>query len=313
MSSLRMQFFFSRQDYKFWIILLTVLIRVVWVLLVPVVPVSDSHAYDVFAQNLANGNGYGWEAETPTAYWPAGTSFIYSIFYRILGHHYWPIVTLNLALSGFTAWACMQLAEAWFNRRTAIIAGLLFALLPSQIQFTTVLASELIFNALILLALFVWFHARLPLVQRAALTGVILAGASYIRPTAMLIPILLLGIDWLKHRKSLLTLKAGVIIVVLIGLLIAPWSIRNTLLFGQFVTISTNGGANLWMGNNPNSTGGYMDLPAEVADMNEAVRDDYLKEQAVAYIKQEPGIFALRTTQRIFDTYSRQTIRPLQK
>jgi 4-amino-4-deoxy-L-arabinose transferase-like glycosyltransferase len=308
MSILRMQYSLARQNYYGWLIVATLLLRIAWAFLVPVVPISDSHAYDVFAQNIAQGNGYGWRQGEPTAYWPVGTSLIYAILYFIFGHHYLPIVILNLVLSGFIVWACMYLAETWFDRKAAIATGLLFALLPSQIQFTTVLASELIFNALVLLALVFWFNFRLMLWQKAIFAGIALAAASYVRPTAMLLVILLLFIHWLQQRQPLLTLKAGVIMVTLLILLIAPWSIRNTTVFGQFVTISTNGGANLWMGNNPNSTGGYMELPEAVAGMNEAVRDTYLKQQAIAYIKEAPGVFVINTGRRLFDTYSRQTI-----
>ena len=50
---------------------------------------------------------------------------------------------------------------------------------------------------------------------------------------------------------------------------IAPWSIRNNAVFGEFVLLSTNGGPNLWMGNNPDSTGFYMPLPSSVDGLSE--------------------------------------------
>jgi hypothetical protein len=93
------------------------------------------------------------------------------------------------------------------------------------------------------------------------------------------------------------------------GLLIAPWSYRNYQVFGQFVMMSTNGGVTLWMGNNANSNGGYMELPREeVSGMNEAEKNQYLKSQAVDHIKQNPLLFIKRSFIRLIKTHDRENI-----
>ncbi|HAX75275.1 MAG TPA: glycosyl transferase family 39 [Cyanobacteria bacterium UBA11372] len=294
---------------ELWIILLALLLRVLWVVAVPVVPISDSHAYDTLARNLASGIGYRWSSYAPpTAFWPVGTSLIYSLLYRVFGFTYLPIVIFNLLLSAIIIFCSMRLAQTWFNRSVAIATGLLLALWPIQIQFTTVLASELPFIALVLVALLLWINDRTNLWLRAILVGILSATATYVRPIAYLIPLLLLFFRWVKTRELFKSLKATAIIFVLMAVLLAPWSIRNTMAFGQFVTISTNGGANLWMGNNPNSTGGFMKLPAEVYGMNEAERDKYLKSVALAHIKEKPLLFVWRCVTRLVDTHSRESI-----
>jgi 4-amino-4-deoxy-L-arabinose transferase-like glycosyltransferase len=299
---------FRRYKPYLWIMLITLLLRVLWAVAVPVIPLSDSNAYDTFAQNLANGQGYGWNSQSPTAYWPVGTSFIYSLFYRVFGHTYLPIIIFNLVLAVVITGLAMHLAETWFNRRVALLTGLLLTLWPSQIQFTTVLASELPFTALVLVAVVVWLNKRTNLWLRSMFAGVALAAASYVRPTALLIPILLLFFRWISTREILKTLKATLVMFAVMALLIAPWSIRNTIVFGEFVPIATNGGANLWMGNNPNSTGAYMALPPETLQMNEARRDRYLKSLAKAHIKEKPLLFVRRVLTRLVDTHSRESI-----
>lgn len=299
---------FKERRYYLWIALLAFIVRAIWAIVVPVMPVSDSAAYDTFAQNLANCQNYGWDCTTPSAYWPVGTSFIYALFYRLFGHTYTPIVVFNLVVGVLTVLLSMHLAERWFGRRIAALTGILLALWCSQIQFTTVLASEQIFTALVLAALVIWSRERTNLWLRAVMVGVVLAATSYVRPIAFLLPALLMFLRYVSTRKVRENITAALIMFSVIALLVAPWSIRNTQAFGQFVTISTNGGANLWMGNNPASTGGYMELPSEVDGMNEAVRDKYLKSIAVAHIKEQPILFALRTAQRIVDTHSRESI-----
>lgn len=300
--------FFRRHSPDSWILLLGTGLRILWAIAVPVVPVSDSNAYDVFALNLATGQGYGWEAGSPTAYWPPGTSFIYAIFYKLFGHSYLPIVIFNLFLAVAIIWVSMRLAEIWFCRRTAVITGLLLACWPALIEYTTILASELIFTALTFVSILIWVNEKRTLRSRAIVNGLVLGVTSYVRPTAYLFPLVLGTSRIAKTREVFKTIVAVLITIAIIAALLLPWSYRNTQAFGQFSTVSTNSGVVLWMGNNPNSNGGYMSLPSEVKGMNEAERNRYLKDQAVAYIKERPLLFIQRSLVRILDTYNRQTI-----
>lgn len=62
------------------------------------------------------------------------------------------------------------------------------------------------------------------------------------------------------------------------------------------------------MGNNPDSTGGYMNLPEEVKGMNQAQRDQYLKSLAKEHIKEKPLRFIQLCIIRLFDTHNRESI-----
>ncbi|HIK16515.1 MAG TPA: glycosyltransferase family 39 protein [Leptolyngbyaceae cyanobacterium M33_DOE_097] len=299
---------FSAKRSLLGILLLAILTRIIWAIAVPVDPVSDSNAYDVFAKNLASGFGYGWQPGKPTAYWPVGTSFIYSLFYRLLGHSYIPIVLFNIFLAIITILTTMYLANKWFGHRTAVLSGLFLAIWPGQVQFTTILASELIFTALVLVALAIWLTEAIALPMKTVLVGCVLAGACYVKPLALLIPILFWLFQYSKERKLAKSLVSLVVMLGLMAVLIAPWSYRNYQAFEQFSLISTNGGANFWMGNNPDSTGGYMPLPKAVKGMNEAAANDYLKDRAVQHIKEKPLLFVQRSIKRIFQTYGTETI-----
>ncbi len=79
------------------------------------------------------------------------------------------------------------------------------------------------------------------------------------------------------------------------------------MLFGHFVTVSTNGGGNLWMGNNPAATGYYMH-PRETPGLNEYERDKALGEEAVKYIIADPVAFILRTIKKAVFLHVSETI-----
>jgi hypothetical protein len=176
------------------------------------------------------------------------------------------------------------------------------------VQMMTILASEGLFTVLIVGALAVWMSERPNIWARAALTGLLLAGACYVKPTALLVPFILAFVHLVRHKDFLRTVGAGAIMFAVMGVLIAPWTLRNHRVFGEFVLISTNGGANMWMGNNPASTGEYTPLPPETEYMNEAERNTYLRAEARAFIRENPGIFVQRFFTRLIDTHSRESI-----
>jgi len=180
------------------VLALAALLRIAWGALVPVVPLSDSNAYRVFAENLAAGHGYVWEVGgPPTAYWPVGTPAIYAMLFKIFGVSYAPIVAMNVALGVGIVALAMELARRWFGVGAARAAGLMLACWPVHVQFTSVLASEIPFTALLLAALLAWTALGAHPIRRGLLVGILVAGATYVRTTAMLLPIVLIGIELL--------------------------------------------------------------------------------------------------------------------
>jgi hypothetical protein len=290
------------------ILTISTILRILWAAAVPVHPVSDGYVYDVFATNLAKGVGYAWGPGNMTAHWPVGTSFIYSILYRIFGFTYIPIEVLNLTISIGTIWLSMVLARHWFNKRVAIITGLVFTFWPSQIEFISVLASELIFNFFLLIWVAVWQLAPLNRWAKAFLIGALAAATCYIRPVALILPVVFCFIEILREKNIFIPIARAAIIFLIMAVLIAPWSIRNTRLFGHFVQISTNGGVNFWEGNNPTGNGETEGLPPEAARMQEADRDVYLGNIAKAYVRQYPGRFVMRTLKKAVWLYDHETI-----
>lgn len=303
----------SRQRLHFvgTILALALLLRVAWGTVVPVEPVSDSLAYDTFARNIALHGVYGWDPNSPTAYWPPGTSAAYATLYALFGITYWPLVMLHVVASLISVALSMALAGRWLGSQAALGTGALLAVWPWHIQFTTILASEQLFTAMLLAGIASWEFFRDRLWLRILLAGLLIAAACYVRPTALLIPVVLLGLDIVHPRteaKALIRSTIGVLgVLVVIAALIAPWTARNTSLFGQVVLISTNGGANLWMGNNPKSDGTYMP-PPHFEGLSQAQINDRLKDEALAYIHAEPITFVKRTAIKSVRLHDRETI-----
>jgi 4-amino-4-deoxy-L-arabinose transferase-like glycosyltransferase len=287
------------------------LARFLWAVLVPVIPVSDSYDYHTFALNLAQYGVFGWHVKEPTAYFPPGTSAAYALIYLAFGSGQWAIKCFNLAIGVLIVVLTVELGSRWFNRAVAITAGLLVGLWPVFIEYTTIIGSELLFTAALLGVLLLFDkicsderHLKLLAVALGCLIGL----ASLMRPPALLLSAVLASVFFVQKWKIIPSLKLASITIFFTLIVLMPWSARNYALFGELVLISSSGGANVWMGNNPTTTGFYQDPPSLDPGMNEAQKDRYLRKEAITYIMQAPVAFAIRTVVKALRLYERETI-----
>lgn len=295
-------------------LVLAFLLRLVWALLIGVDPVSDSAAYDTFARNIAFQGTYGFVVDDPGAYWAVGTAAIYAGVYLVFGTGDWGIIAVNMVSQMLAVWGLYDLGRRHFGETEGRIAALLFALWPLAIQFTTVLASEIHFIALTLLALMAWDRAvKAPGWARALLwglaAGLAFAAATYVRPIALLLPaILALAVLLRRPRASLRPILLAALATSIVFAAVSPWSDRNERVFGERVFMSTNFWPNFWMGNNPGSDGEYMRLPREIWGLGEIERAERLKKISVADLKEDPGAFVKRTLWKAVILHHRETI-----
>jgi len=297
----------------FMILCLALVLRLGWVVLIEVIPTSDPGVYDTYARNLVEHGVYGLQPDEPGAYWAVGTSAVYAAFYSVFGYGQWAVVLPNLLSSMLVIWGLWDLGRRWLGEAEGLVAAFLFAIWPMAIQFTTILASELHFMAMTVLGLMAWDRA-----QRVASRGfwvwslcaaLALAAATYLRPVAVLIPVILaLGALLRSPRQSVAPILKAAVITALIFAAVAPWTARNERVFGEPVFMSTNFWANFWMGNHPETDGGYKEPPVEIHHLGDLERADWLKERALAYLREDPAGFVIRTGWKAAKLHSRETI-----
>lgn len=285
-------------------------LRSLWTLGIPVEPISDSVAYDTFARNIVEHGVYGWSVDEPGAYWAVGASGLLAGIYWVFGiGNYAAVAAVNVLISASLIVSTGLLARHLLGAAGGLLAAAMIALWPSLIMFTSIIASEVTFLALVVPGTYAYLRHR-----EWPWTGLLVAGlfwgaACYIRPVVLLLPIVLAASYLLRGHWNL---WQGVVAIIgtgiVMALLIAPWTVRNQAVFGKTVLISTNFGPNLWMGNNPDTTGAYQTLPDWVTGLSETERADRMKEEAIAYIKAEPMAFATRTLVKFFRLHERETI-----
>lgn len=288
---------------------LALMLRVVWALVAPIVPISDPYIYMVTAQNLAQHGVYGITPEEPFSYWPVGASAIYALGYKLLGVNMAPVLLLNIAAGLLLVITTGFLARRWYGQTAGLIAALLIAVWPNLIMYTTLFASEIFFLVFVNLMLLAWRPEDPRPWGLAILAGLFMAGAVFVRPVALLLPIVMVGLVFLRQSATLgRSLVFTLVAIAVAGAAIAPWSARNIALHGEFVLISTNGGPNLWMGNNPQSENIYMPLPDYVEGMSETDRARLLGDQAKAYMLEDPVRTVRNIVYRAVKSHDRETI-----
>jgi 4-amino-4-deoxy-L-arabinose transferase-like glycosyltransferase len=223
---------------------------------------DDSVFYHNVAASLARGDGYtGPWTGFPTAQWPPGYPFFLAGIYSLFGPTVAGARLANVVLGAATAALVYVLALRLFDKRTAILAGLLAAVFPGQIFFVSLVWSEVVFTfAFVLALLLVVMVVQVPGRQRQwwlVAAGLLFGVAALTRGQGLLLPIVafvtwgVFGRDWARALAWTGVTLACIVAVIL------PWTIRNYLVLGGPIFITTSFGGNFYVGHTEN---GWADL-----------------------------------------------------
>jgi 4-amino-4-deoxy-L-arabinose transferase-like glycosyltransferase len=210
-------------------------------------PVGDPADYDRIASSLIAGDGFGGTAfaapGTPTALRPPAYPLLLASLYELVGHS-WTAARLTGAVLGTVSVLLLYLlARTVWGDGVGLVAAGLAAVFPPLIMLNGSLMSESLFLPLelgALVAVLEW--RRRPQLRLAALVG-LLCGLALLTRTVGVALLLGVIIGFLTTQRPVrLRLSAAGIAVLVAILLIAPWTIRNAIVFHAFVPLSTQGG-----------------------------------------------------------------------
>jgi 4-amino-4-deoxy-L-arabinose transferase-like glycosyltransferase len=290
----------------FWVLLVFVLalaLRAAWSFWADCDPRAvwrfDMSIYDYQALTLARGEGYLHFSGDPTAHWPPGYPLVLAGVYRITGDSLLAGYLLNAVLGSVSVVLVYLVGLKAFGRPAALLGALLLALWPNNVYASSLILTEPLFTALLLLIIVVTAYLllgqRTPTLRSAAVAGLLLGAASLVRGEALALllvigPILL--VRWRSWRRTF-----GVLAVILAGMavVVGPWTIRNALRMDSFLLISTSGNEALWVGHHEGADGEIADFgPIETphwglpnAEKEVKVGDEALR-QALEFIKENP-------------------------
>lgn len=278
----------------------------------------DQISYDTLAQSLVAGNGYqfpeNWYpftvAETPTAHW----SFLYPLFlagnYYLFGYHPLLARLVQGIIGGIlTSLLVYSIGSRLGDKRAALLGAGLTAVYGYFIYYNVMLMTETFFIVLMLASLhFALLLKERPSLKNWLLLGLSLGAAILLRQTMLLlVPVILIWLWWeLRERVRLWQLAVPVVIIVL---LIIPWTIRNQKVFGQFLPLNSNAGYALYASIHPRLGTDWRNedivvpIPDELVGLNEAEINNELTREAIGFVLDDPGRYLLLTLDKTLEYF----------
>ena len=200
------------------------------------------HYHDM-AIALAEGRGFH------TLDVPWGYAHFLAVFYRVFGPTPLPALLAQAALNALIPIIVYACARSVTDARVAAVATVLVSVLSFNTLYVATESTDSVCTVLFMVMVWVFIQAR----SRArwwwfALCGVVGGVAAQFRPNLVLLPFFLWALHWAMGPRSWRRIREGAIIAVMAALMLAPWTIRNYRLTGEFIPTSTHGGVQLWYG-----------------------------------------------------------------
>jgi hypothetical protein len=267
-------------------------LRLGFVLRVPtqLIPNVDSWSYYQRATNLIDRGRYEAIVGRSDATFPPGYPLLLAAAFSVAPDRLIAAKLVNSALGAATTLLIGLLGGRLFGPHAGLIGAVLFAGYPRAVMQAGVLASENLFTPLLLV--WVWLFVA---GGHASRGGFVLGLLTLTRAVAygLWLPWAVAAV--IRHRSVRHGLMAAVIVLVVQHAVLVPWAVRNYLAWGSATPLTSSGGVNLFIGNNPNASGEWYpwwnDLSAAdpaIGSRSLADRERVARHVALAWMGRHP-------------------------
>jgi 4-amino-4-deoxy-L-arabinose transferase-like glycosyltransferase len=251
-----------------WISLRTVLIAAA-ILRLASIPVLRNYLHPVtwefgpIARSILAGHGQTFllpnGMRVPSAFEPPAYPYFLALFYRMFGETplaYFLIETIQAAAGVLLVYVVYRIAELFIGKKAGIVAACVTAIFPTQVYMCNEfhpISFYIVVHCLVVFWLARYIertHSRIDLVAAGFSMGVLLL----FRSDALVLLFACAGI--IVVRRGLKAVVPALVFFVIACACLAPWTIRNYRAFGKFIPVTNLAGINLWIGHNPDATGG---------------------------------------------------------
>jgi 4-amino-4-deoxy-L-arabinose transferase-like glycosyltransferase len=281
--------------------------------------IQDQVSYDALARSLLDGRGYSFTKNwypftppnTPTAHW----SFLYPLYlagtYAITGYHPLAARLLQGAVGGaLMCFLVYKIGRRVSDENTGLVAAGLAAVYSYFIYYNVALMTETFSIVLILLTLYLSIELKEnPTPMRWVGLGLSLGLAALLRQTVLLFAPFLLFWLFMELKARGIRWWYFALPVVIIFLVISPWTLRNYLAYREFLLLNSNAGYALYASNNPNLGTDWRNelvvvpVPEELAGQNEAQLDRALTQKGLEIILADPNRYLRLTLNKTLEYF----------
>jgi hypothetical protein len=287
--------------YLFLLLGAALLVRLAVLAIYPSVPLlqwlaegTDAVGYMQLSENMLRKGTFQFDAGGASAYrmpgYPFFLVFSYALWQKLL-----PTQLIQIAVDVLTVYLTYRLARQMtrFSVVPLLAAGMV-AFHPLMVVTSISVRPETL--SIFLLVLVTYLLLKTPDSGRMGIVAaLLLALAVYLRQTLIFAAVLFLLAVALRYclRANRRSLPAACLPLLVLILMLVPWMVRNYVVLGALVPLTTSTGSNLYGGNNPRADGGYVsDEPYVLPYLTEVESDRVLTERALHWIKDNPLAFA---------------------
>ncbi len=218
----------------------------------------DNYYHLHWAQRIVDGDPIGGTTyfRAPLYVW------CLSLVITLLGDSLWILRLFGLIIGVCSVAMTYLIARRLFDKKAAIIAGVVHALFPIAIYFDGELLLDPLFTLLMQFAVYrflIWQDTQTG--RNAFLCGLLLGLASITRPTALLFVIAAIGLILVGTGIWRSRIRHAALFALGAFLLVGPVTLRNIVVADDPVLIASQGGINMYIGNNPHADGISAVLP----------------------------------------------------
>ncbi len=280
----------------------------------------DNNFHHYWALTIADGNLLG-----DTTYFRAPFYIYYlAAVYKLFGVSLWAVRLFGVLPGLLSIYITYLIGKYVYNKHTGLIAGTLHAIFPIIYYFESELLLDSLFMLLFQLA--IYFYIKWWKEDSSKIlfySGFFFSLASITRPTALVIALFCLVIIFVLKRYKL---KQVLLFTLGLTLCIAPVFIRNIVVAGDAVLIASQGGINLYVGNNDAADGLSAVLPAPLGYNWHIKQISYIAEKeshrklsaieissfwavkAFQWIQENPSRFLQLYTEKLYHNISNRKI-----
>ncbi len=222
------------------------------------IALDDMYQYDGLADSIRLGQGFTWYGGIPTAARAPLYPLFLAVLYTLFGHHFAVARIAQAVLGAFVPVVVHNLGRRLFDARAGMVAASIVALYPMFLLYPLGLATENLFFLLVPATILCLYQAAETSHRGLFLLAGVLLGLT-ILTRSVISGFLVLLLPWLwwysSDRRE--ALKNWILVLAPVALLTVPWSIRNTLLYHEFVFVESSMGFNFYLGYHPEGTGTF--------------------------------------------------------
>lgn len=215
-----------------------------------------AHFYHQAAADLADGDDRvvfpsGLETEdTMVVGYPPGYFLFLGAVYRISGNSMAAVLVVQCLIDALTCVVLVLLGESLFSLGVGTLAGLLMAISPQFAALSVVLKPDTLTVLPVLLAMLLVVHASRRDDLGAWLSaGLALGVACWLRQNALLLaPVLAVAGMVIATNGFRTAVRGAVVLVAMTVLCVMPLTIRNLVIYGEAIPVTTGSGFALLSG-----------------------------------------------------------------